>query len=334
MYGGSTIGAFSFDPSGPYFLKDGQLWFYRGLTGFLLPKLLLTGDEDRARAYLQLAVDWECNVIRAFSQVNWDGVHLGVEPGFLASQYPRDVYDAALHRTFDLAASFGLSVEMVTHTFAASLDVMLEHSARVDRIAAQHGNAFLEDSNEPPVNRIPIEDICQRFQPTTLLACSGQYDPSPWPGRRYGNDHPPRDNQSCRKFKGGVEVQDGSGPFAPFSPPFYGPWLQDEPGRLEDTACWPSLDDLASFGAGVPFFNAGGTIHGGQWAQGCHPELVTDDLRARVAAYNRGFNTVPTQRYHGYQHPDDQGSLRRYRRRGDDGKTYEISVRPFGFGVV
>jgi hypothetical protein len=62
--------------------------------------------------------------------------------------------------------------------------------------------------------------------------------------------------------------------------------------------------------------------------------MITPDLRTRLAACVAGVQAVPRQRYFEYQHPNDQGSLRRYRRRNAEGQWYEISVRPFGFWKV
>lgn len=74
-------------------------------------------------------------------------------------------------------------------------------------------------------------------------------------------------------------------------------------------------------------------MHSNPTLQRC--QIPTDGtVLACISAFLEGFDRVPTQRYTGYSHPDDQGSLRRYRRQGEDGKTYEISVRPFEFKEV
>jgi hypothetical protein len=141
--------------------------------------------------------------------------------------------------------------------------------------------------------------------------------------------HSPRDNEWPRKFKDAYEFSTGAGPEQPFSPSFPGPVMLDEPPRVEETA---APDDWKSYGAGCAFMAAGGTLHG-LGLQKC--EIPTNpQVLACVDAFIAGFAAVPLQRYHGYSHPDDQGSLRRYRRQGDDGKTYEISVRPYGFTAV
>lgn len=313
---------------GPYFLQDGELWWWSGLTAFLLLKRFLTERKDDALRYMDWAASIDVNVLRVFSQVDWDGSPTGgVEVGFFAKDYPD--YDDRMHEMYDEAASRGLYIETVAHTFPYDIDAMIAHSVRVDNIAAQHPNALFEDANEPPVNHIPIDEIVRRFTPRTL-ASSGQYDPSPYPGRQWGNDHPPRDAEFARKFKGGWEVQTGAGPFAEFQPPWPNPWVLDEPARIEAIG---TPDEWKAFGAGAKFFCAGATIHGGKWAQTC--EVPTDPaILDKIAAFIEGVRAVPLQRYSGYSHPNDQGSLRRYRRQGADGKTYEISVRPFAFTEV
>lgn len=321
----STIGTLTTD--GPYFVQDGQLWRWLGLTSFLLWKRFLTGRTDDALRYMDFAVGLGVNVLRVFSQVDWNGVTKGVEVGFL----PKDFldYDEAGHQMFDAAQDRGLRIELVAHTFAYNLDDMIAHARRVDAITSAHVNGLFEDCNEPSVNSIPLDAIVQRFTPKTLAA-TGQYDPSPYPARQWVNDHPPRDNEFARKFKGSIEYADGSGPYAPFSPPWPGPVVIDEPKRIDEGG---TTDDWRAFGAGCALFSAGGTIHGGAWAQTC--DVPTDaETLARIHAFIDGMHDVPLQRYHGYQHPNDAGSLRRYRRTGADGKTYEISVRPYEFKAV
>lgn len=325
---------------GPYFVTDAGLVYPLGLTGFLLRKRFLTGREAEALAWLDLSAalaqqagDGVVPLVREFSEVDWTGPPgKGVEPGFFARDFAN--YDDISHRMYDAAQARGVYIQTVGLTYKLSVDQSLAHLERVDRIAAQHANAILQLANEPSVNSIPIDEIVPRFTPTCRPADTGRLDPSPHPGYDYVGEHTPRDNESCRKFKAGIEVQDGSGPNQPFQPPWKGPLCQDEPGRIEDASCWPTPDDLSSFYAGNRMFCASGFIHGGQWAQGCHVEMITPDIRTRLDAICAGVRAVVPQRYYDYQHPPDKGSLRRYRRRGADGAWYEISVRPFGFWKV
>lgn len=328
---------------GPYFTAGGALVYPLGLTSFLALKRRLTGQSADADAWFAFTADLAREagdgvvpLARVFSDVaEWTGPPgKGVEPGFAAIDFPN--YDDESHRLYDAAQRAGVYVQMValTHNFGGNLDAMLEHCARVDRIAAQHECATFQAANEPSVNNIPIDAIVARFAPICRPADTGRLDPSPWPGWDYVGDHPARTNESCRYFKGGWEVQEGSGPNFPFQPPWPRGFYQDEPGRIEDVSCWPTPDDLASFYAGNRFFCSGGVIHGGQWAQGCHLDMVTPDLTVRLGAICAAVGTVPSQRYFGYAHPNDQGSLRRYRRHNAAGQWYEISVRPFGFWPV
>lgn len=330
---GSGIGAAPspLSISGNYFVReDGTLWFWVGLTSFLLLKRALNGQWDLVRAW----IDWAVQtfgaevVLRVFSQVDWQGppTNRGVESGFFARDYPD--YDAVLHRLLTEASDRGARVELVAHTFAdGSARQMADHLRRCDVIALAHPNTVLELANEPMVNGIPLAEVLALYTPRNLWT-TGQYGADVYPQGRWLNDHPPRDDEFARKFKGAMEYFDGSGPERPFSPPWKGPVVFDEPKRVDDAS---SPDDWKAFGAGCKLFAAGVTMHGLFWAQKCDLTAITPDIRARIEAFVEGINTVPTQRYSGYWHPDDRGSLRRYRRRGEDGRMYEISVRPFEF---
>jgi len=128
-----------------------------------------------------------------------------------------------------------------------------------------------------------------------------------------------------------VEVLDGSGPYTRFQPPYTGPFGLDEPKRIDEGG---TADEWRSFGAGAAFFCAHATVHGGPWAQRCDASLLDDATIERIDAFIDGMASVAVQRYHGYNHPDDQGSLRRYTRTGEDGQRYEVSVKPFGFRSI
>jgi hypothetical protein len=312
---------------GNYFTVDGRLWFWIGFTGFLLLKRMLTGREADAYRYMEWVASTGGNIIRVFSQVRWDGPPTGLEQGFFARDFPN--YDAVAHKMFDEAAARGVYIELVAHTFPQDLRALTAHSQRCDAIVSAHLNGVYEDANEPAVNGIDIKGLAAAFVPTSLAA-SGQYEPTPHPGRGWCNDHPPRDAEFCRKFKGAWEFWDGSGPYTTFQPPWKGPVVLDEPERVERAG---TDDDWKAFCAGARLFAAGVTIHGGDWAQRC---IVPTDpaLLNRIKACITGIGDVPHQRYFGYQHPDDRGSLRRYRRKGEDGRWYEISVRPYSFGAV
>lgn len=322
-------GPLSLDRDAPYFLEaNGALFRWRGLTAFLLLKRFLTGRAADAYAYMDWAASQGINVLRVFSQVDWDPpAKPGVEQGFYPSDFPD--YNAVVHQMFHDAAARSLRIELVAHTFAYDVTQMLAHSRRIDDLVHVHGNAVFEDANEPPVNHIPLDQLVGGFTPRSL-ASSGMYDPNPYPGRSWVNDHPPRDNEFCRKFKGAWEFWEGSGPYEVFSPPWKKPVVMDEPDRIEHQG---TPDDWQAFAAGCALFCSGATIHGGDWAQRCFVPTDAELLR-RIAAFLAGLSVVPLQRYYDYQHPPDQGSLRRYRRRGEDGAWYEISVRPYAFARV
>jgi hypothetical protein len=199
----------------------------------------------------------------------------------------------------------------------------------------QHDNAVLEVYNEPQQNGGVdlLNAILTLYTPQTPGWASGWYDPTPDPRGPALTYHSPRNDEWPRKFKDAYEFNIGSGPTQPFSPAFTGPVMLDEPPRVEET---PVPDDWCAYGAGAAFFACGATMHGLR-LEAC--EVPTDPaVRNCIDAFLAGLNDVPVQRYHGYDRldpptPSDGGS-RRYRRTGDDGHTYEITVRPYSFTRV
>jgi hypothetical protein len=321
----------------PYFVRDNNVYFLRGLTSFLLPKLLLTGHIDEALMWMDWARLNGFNMLRCFSQVDWDGRPVssggkgGVAEGFLASAFSQSAYDDGMHQLFTAAAARDLLIELVAHTFAYDLNQMVDHLRHIDQLCAQHFNVLMEIANEPPRNHINVSELLKRYTPATRFWASGQYDPSPYPAGTYTTDHPPRDVEWPRKFKGAIELRDGTGPWAPFTPGYRGPVLLDEPIRLEDTT---SNEDVEAFGAGSRLFAAGVTAHGGTWAQTCTIPPNGSLAAQRISALQRGIDAVPNLAFHGYKHPPDAGALRRYVRTGSDNRDYEIAVRPYSFRAL
>lgn len=308
---------------GAYFLdSDNQIHRRKGVTAFTLSKRAATGRKADALNFMDWAVEEGFNEFRVFTQTSWTGNGDGVEEGW--------GYDPeACLWVANEAAKRGARVEFVAHTFPYEINAMVDHLEEVDMLCVATGS-FLEVANEPPRNNIPLSDLLNRYKPRAMWA-SGKYDPTPYPAGQWINDHSPRDGEWPRKFKGAIEFSDGSGPYVPFTPPFSGPVMEDEPPQVEQTL---SPDDWESYGAGSALFGCGGRMHSNPTLQKC--EIPTDGtVLACVKAFVRGLNVVPLQRYQpGYEHPDDQGSLRRYRRRGQNGKWYEISVRPYEFKEV
>ncbi len=318
-YGSSTVGRIV--PSGPYFVDAaGSVVIRKSLTAFCLPKRFATGRAADAERYLDFAAACGFNEVRIFSQVNWTGPPgEGVESGW---DYDPAACDAALVA----AADRGLRVEVVAHTFSYNLDAMVDHLIYVDALCVRHENALLEVMNEPQGNG-DVAPLLARYTPQTPGWASGVYTPTPYPAGECVTYHSPRDHEWPRKFKDAYEFSTGQGPTQPFAPGYPGPVMLDDPPRVEETA---DADDWAAYGAGCAFFAAGGTMHGMPEFQQCVVPSNPAVLNC-IDAFLAGLQDVPLQRYHGYAHPDDQGSLRRYQRWGADGSAYEISVRPYGF---
>jgi hypothetical protein len=322
--------------SGPYFVDaTGAVVIRRSVTAFTLPKRFAEGRIDEARAFMAWAARTGFDELRVFTRVDWTGPpHSGVETGW---HYDQGACEAMLEE----AAALGLRVEPVALTYDSDVAEMADHLRRVDEFCLRHENAILEVANEPAVNSIDVPAVVSRYWPRSPGWSTGQYDPLPAPGGESLTYHSPRKDAWARCFKDAWEIHEGAGPAYPFSPPFRGPVMLDEPPQVEQTirdqGHWPADDDWRAYGAGCAFFAAGGTMHGHPTMQRC--EVPTDPaVLACCDAFIAGFADVPVQRYQRYDRgapptPSDEGS-RRYWRWNEAGKKYEICVRPYSFREV
>lgn len=310
-----------------YFVKpDGALHRRKSITAFTLPKRAATSRKDDARRYMDWAVSIGANEFRAFTRSSWQGPpSSGVETGW--------TYDeAACAWVLAEAAARGCYVELVANTAQGQADECAQHVARVDTLCLAHDNALLELWNEPQQNGgyDLVAAVLARYTPRTPGWATGVYAPTPYPAGQSLTYHSPRDGEWPRKFKDAYEFSTGQGPTVPFVPGYHGPVMLDEPPQVEVTA---APDDWRAYGSGGALFAGGVTLHGNPSFQQCDIPTNADVIACSRAVFD-GMDAVPLQRYHGYEHPDDRGSLRRYRRFGADGGTYEISVRPYEFRRV
>ncbi len=324
---------------------DGSLHRRKSITAFTLPKRYLTRAAGDALRFMDWAVSMGANEFRIFCRVDWVGPPgSGVETGWPYSE-------EACAWVLEQAAERDCHVELVANTgpFGSGLGDAIVQTQRVDELCLAHDNALLSLWNEPQQNggNDLVGEILKRYTPRTPGWASGVYDQTPYThvaqigttpeGRPiYGTTaasrvgpamtyHSPRKDDWPRCFKDVFEYSTGQGPNVPFVPGYRGPVMLDEPPQMEVTAV---TDDWRAYGAGAALFGGGATAHGNPSFQKC--EIPTRaDVIACVKALYEGMDLVPLQRYHGYNHPDDRGSLRRYERWGEDGKKYQISVRPF-----
>lgn len=324
---------------------DGTLHRRKSITAFTAPKRAATGRKDDVLRYMDWWAGLGGNEFRVFTRV----LPWLLEPGW---EYDED----ACRWVLEQAAQRGCYVELVANTgaFGNGAGDCAAHLQRVDDLALAHDNALLEAWNEPQQNggNDLVEAVLERYTPRTPGWASGVYTLTPYTSvvqtgttpegqAIYGKTsraragasmtyHSPRKDEWPRCFKDAYEFSTGQGPNAPFAPGYHGPVMLDEPPRMEETAV---PEDWEAYGAGGALFAAGVNAHGNPDFQRCVIPTRPDVLACCVALL-RGMDAVPLQRYHGYVHPDDRGSLRRYWRWGDDGKKYEISVRPYEFKAV
>lgn len=337
VYGSGNVGRLSI--SGPNFIdKDGNVVIRKSLTAFCAPKRYAEGRLDEVRAYLQWAVSQGFNEVRVFSRVDWTGPPgIGVESGW-------EYNEAACEQLLTEAAGYGLRVEVVAHTGKyGSFQQMASHLEAVDKLCQRHDNALLEIYNEPQQNggNDLVYELIKAYPPRTPGWASGVYDPTPYPAGQSMTYHSPRKDEWSRCTKDSIEYASGSGPNTSFSPGYPGPVMLDEPPQFEQTIrdqdhVWPAADDWMAYGAGCGFFGCGGTAHGNPEFQKCiiptSPAML-DCVKAFIA----GFNTVPPQHYQGYNRgdpPSNNPGSRRYFRWDDNGRAYEICIRPFSFKAM
>lgn len=307
---------------------DGTLHRRKSITAFTAPKRAATGRKDDVLRYFDWAAGLGYNEARCFTRVDWVGPPgSGVETGW---QYDGD----ACAWVLQAGAQRGMHIELVANTgpFGNGAQDCADQVRRVDELCLAHENGLLEVWNEPQQNggNDLVAEVLRRYMPRTPGWASGVYDQTPYPAGPSMTYHSPRKDEWPRCFKDAFEYSTGQGPNVQFSPSYHGPVMLDEPPQMEVTAV---PVDWEAYGSGSALFAAGVLAHGNPSFQKCEIPTRTDVL-ACCEALIRGVNAVPLQIYFGYEHPSDQGSLRRYRRFGADGGVYEISVRPYEFKRV
>jgi hypothetical protein len=332
--GGRGGGAGRLRPAGTVFVDEaGEPVARISATAFTLPKRIATGREAEAGAYLDFLAARGFNEGRVFTRVDWTGPPgPGVEGGW-------EYDEAACARALEMAAARGMRLELVAHTGVhGDVRAMADHLRRVDELCLANPNALLEVYNEPWQNGgyELLDAILATYLPMTPGWASGANPPptSPHQGEAI-TYHSPRKAEWSRCFKDAWEFHEGSGPNAPFSPPFRGPVMLDEPPQVEQTirdqGGNPAPDDWRAYGAGARLFAAGATMHSNPGLQRC--EVPSDPATLEcIDAFVAGFADPPAQRYSGYNRLDPPGrdpGSRRYTRVGADGATYEICVRPY-----
>jgi hypothetical protein len=117
---------------------DGRTFQWRGITAFRLVDYVADGQEAQADEFLSWAASQGLTVVRVLTMMGGQ-FDLRPEDG-----------RRALPRVLELAAKYGLYVEVVALAGTADIPVNLqEHVTEVGRILAAHSNGLLEIANEP-----------------------------------------------------------------------------------------------------------------------------------------------------------------------------------------
>ena len=131
--------SFPLEVAGTRFVDaNGNPFIWRGISGFRLAEMLVSGREPAVIAYLDWAQSQRLNVVRVLAMAH----HL--------FRLAPDAGRKALPRLLDLAKERGIAVEVVA--LADTIEVSLDYDAHVrevGRIALDKGNALVEIANEP-----------------------------------------------------------------------------------------------------------------------------------------------------------------------------------------
>ena len=133
----------------------GRPFIWRGLTGFRAVELVASGRAADAEAFFSWAQSQDVTIVRVLTMAA-NLFHLAPEAGA-----------AALPATLDLAADFGLYLEVVGLADTASFQFDVRaHIEAIGAVCAARSNALVEIANEP---RHPTQDP-RLADPSVLLA--------------------------------------------------------------------------------------------------------------------------------------------------------------------
>lgn len=243
--GGAHVGVLTTDRQA--FKLDGEYWQWLGCSAFPLCHVYETQSAAAVDAFIDAYPG--VRVLRV-----WDYVG----PGWGAQQWhssPPEVWVAFVQHV----NARGIFVEC---TLLTDDDPAHIEPARrlVTAFMGRPLGLVLETANEPQTHK-NIDTAALR---STVLASgfscsSGDYENSSrWYGT-YGTYHPARTNDFARRAHDAFEYYHGGGPNNPTDPACPGPWVNDEPGKLQDVprdwAAWRSHI------AASLLFGSGFTLH-------------------------------------------------------------------------
>ena len=142
--------------------SSGRPFEWRGITAFRLVDYVADGQSAQAETFLRWAAEQRLTVVRVLTM--------------MAGQFDLRPEDGrrALPRVLELAASHGLSVEVVALAGTADIPVDIrDHIERLGRILLDHPNGLLEIANEP----VHPSQSAEVQQPTVLAEVASRVPP-------------------------------------------------------------------------------------------------------------------------------------------------------------
>ncbi len=266
---------------------DGSTFQWRGIAAFRLADYVADRQEPRAREFLKWAGTRRLTVVRVFAMLH----------GFF--ELPAARGRLAIPRLLDLAAEYGLHVEVVGLTGTAEAGVVepRRQIRSLGAIAARHDNTLLELANEPyhPTQSADVhrpeylKDLASLVPQRVAVSLGSIEQGHGFAGGSYVTWHVPR--RSSEDGWGHVlAIAEGAGFPGQFGKPVIsdepigaGPRLQ--PGRRDDNPDRFRAAALLTRLAGL-----GATFH---YEGGLHARIPEGRELACFNAWNEAWTTLP-----------------------------------------
>lgn len=290
---------------GTIFLANGQPWTWFGVSAFPLCDMFRRGGRALVDPFLALYPG--ADLFRVWDYVPW------AARGWDAS--PASVWIDFL----GYMASRGLLVERTALTDDDPRRI--EPAIRTIEAITAAGctNVLHEGGNEPNTHKqIRTHDLVPAMAASGRLWTTGDYENSQYWRGTHGVYHPARTPDFARRAHDAYEYVHGEGPNSSSEPACPVPWVNDEPGKIEDVgvdrAAWIAHAAASCLlGAGITFHSETGKFG----------DRATADERAVYQIVRETLALIPPDAALGpYRRIDAAGEGAG--QNGDQGRTYVV----------
>jgi hypothetical protein len=291
--------------SGPIFLAGGAPWTWFGVSAFPLCDMFGKGGRAAIDPFIDAYPG--ANVFRVWDYVPWAERGWNVSPAnvwidFLGYMRVRGLLVERTALTDDDPRRIEPAIRTIEAITAAGCD-----------------NVLHEGGNEPETHKeTRTHDLIPVMQASGRPWTTGDYENSQYWRGTYGVYHPARTTDFARRAHDAYEYYRGGGPNSNTEPACRVPWVNDEPGKIQDVgadrAAW-----IAHAAASI-LLGAGITFHS---ETGKFGDLPTADERAVFQIVRDTLALIPSDAALGpYRRIDAAGEGAG--QNGDQGRTYVV----------